>query len=76
MSVRTKWTPVKIGRLSCVEAAKERKFAYHTGIARSHDSFYTDREEEIDAYWSKRGVLGELDPEALAALRERIRSGL
>ena len=25
---------------------------------------------------SKRGVLGELDPEALAALRERIRSGL
>ena len=43
---------------ACVEAAKERKFAYHTGIARSHDSFYTDREDEIDAYWAARGVLG------------------
>ncbi|MPM65812.1 Uridine phosphorylase [bioreactor metagenome] len=43
---------------ACVEAAKARGFSYHTGIARSHDSFYTDREEEIDAYWSKRGVLG------------------
>ena len=43
---------------ACINAAKERKFAYHTGIARSHDSFYTDREEEIDAYWAARGVLG------------------
>ena len=43
---------------ACVSAAKKRNLAYHTGIARSHDSFYTDREEEIDAYWSKRGVLG------------------
>lgn len=30
----------------------------HTGIVRSHDSFYTDREEEISAYWSERGILG------------------
>ncbi len=43
---------------ACVSAAKERGFRYHTGIARSHDSFYTDQEAEIDAYWSKRGVLG------------------
>lgn len=43
---------------ACVAAAKERGYRYHTGIARSHDSFYTDREAEIDAYWSKRGVLG------------------
>jgi len=43
---------------ACVQAAKERTYRYHTGIARSHDSFYTDREAEIDAYWSKRGVLG------------------
>ena len=43
---------------ACVSAAKERGYRYHTGIARSHDSFYTDREEEIDAYWSRRGVLG------------------
>ncbi|MEZ4508828.1 MAG: nucleoside phosphorylase [Eubacteriales bacterium] len=43
---------------ACVQAAKERNYRYHTGIARSHDSFYTDREAEIDAYWSQRGVLG------------------
>ena len=43
---------------ACVSAAKAHKFRYHTGIARSHDSFYTDREAEIDAYWSRRGVLG------------------
>ena len=43
---------------ACVSAAKKRNIVYHTGIARSHDSFYTDREEEIDAYWSKHGVLG------------------
>lgn len=42
----------------CVEAAKENSLPYHVGIARSHDSFYTDNEEAIDAYWSKRGVLG------------------
>ncbi len=43
---------------ACLSAAKERGYACHTGIARSHDSFYTDREDEIDAYWSHRGVLG------------------
>ena len=43
---------------ACVTAAKTHGFRHHTGIARSHDSFYTDREAEIDAYWSKRGVLG------------------
>ena len=43
---------------ACVSAAKGRGYRYHTGIARSHDSFYTDRETEIDAYWSKRRVLG------------------
>lgn len=44
--------------LYCMEAAKEQNFQYHVGIARSHDSFYTDDEEVIDAYWSKQGVLG------------------
>ena len=43
---------------ACVCAAKNRAIRFHTGIARSHDSFYTDREAEIDAYWFKRGVLG------------------
>ena len=43
---------------ACVEAASARGYRYHTGIARSHDSFYTDKEAQIDAYWSERGVLG------------------
>ncbi len=43
---------------ACVSAAKQRNVRFHTGIARSHDSFYTDREAEIDEYWSRRGVLG------------------
>lgn len=42
----------------CIEAAKEKKFPYHVGPARSHDSFYIDNEEEISAYWGKLGVLG------------------
>ncbi|WP_317853700.1 nucleoside phosphorylase [Chakrabartyella piscis] len=42
----------------CMEAAKENNLPHHVGIARSHDSFYTDEEESIDAYWSKKGVLG------------------
>lgn len=43
---------------ACEKAAQKLGFAFHTGIARSHDSFYTDREQEIDAYWSAHGVLG------------------
>ncbi len=43
---------------ACEKVAQKLGFAFHTGIARSHDSFYTDREEEIDAYWSAHGVLG------------------
>ena len=29
----------------------------HCGIIRSHDSFYTDKEDEIDKYWGSKGVL-------------------
>ena len=43
---------------ACVEAAREKKFSAYVGLARSHDSFYTDREDEIDAYWSGQGILG------------------
>ncbi len=43
---------------ACVAAAREEQIPYHIGMARSHDSFYTDREDEIDAYWSKQGILG------------------
>ena len=43
---------------ACVEAAEEEQISAHVGMARSHDSFYTDREDEIDALWAGRGVLG------------------
>lgn len=43
---------------ACVAAAREEQIPHHIGMARSHDSFYTDREDEIDAYWSRQGVLG------------------
>lgn len=39
-------------------ACVQQDFPYHTGLVRSHDSFYTDREEEIDHYWSRKGILG------------------
>lgn len=40
-----------------IESAKSLGFTYHCGIIRSHDSFYTDVEDEIDRLWSMRGVL-------------------
>ncbi len=43
--------------VACIEAASEMGFRCHIGVVRSHDSFYTDREEAIDAFWSKQGVL-------------------
>jgi len=42
---------------ACIGAARDMNFPYHVGIVRSHDSFYTDREESIDSFWSKQGVL-------------------
>lgn len=44
--------------LACMEGAKALEAKTHVGIARSHDSFYRDDEEEVSAYWAKRGVLG------------------
>lgn len=38
--------------------AKEKDFKCHTGIIRSHDSFYIDDELETMKYWSKKQVLG------------------
>lgn len=43
---------------ACVSAAKALGAPCHTGVARSHDSFYTDQEAERNAYWHKAGVLG------------------
>lgn len=41
-----------------IEAAKSCGVSYYVGKVRSHDTFYTEREEEIDHYWSKKGILG------------------
>lgn len=43
---------------SIVRSVEELKYKYHHGLIRSHDSFYTDKEEEIDGYWSRMGLLG------------------
>lgn len=38
--------------------AESLQIPHHLGLVRSHDSFYTDDEEAIDAYWSKQGLIG------------------
>jgi uridine phosphorylase len=40
-----------------LKAAKETGIKHYTGIVRCHDSFYTDQEQEIDKYWSEKGIL-------------------
>lgn len=44
--------------LSCIKSAGKLRAKAHVGIVRSHDSFYIDEEEEVCAYWAKKGVLG------------------
>lgn len=43
---------------AAIEAAKSKGIVYHVGRARSHDSFYTEKEEQIDNYWTGKGILG------------------
>lgn len=42
---------------ACLRAAREQGCRCHLGIVRSHDSFYTDKEEQICDQWSAYGVL-------------------
>ncbi len=42
----------------CEDYAKEMDWNYHTGIVHSHESFYIDENDVIEAGWSKKGVLG------------------
>lgn len=44
--------------MATIQASEENQVPFFIGRARSHDSFYTDREEEIDAYWAAKGILG------------------
>ncbi|WP_164667880.1 nucleoside phosphorylase [Virgibacillus doumboii] len=43
---------------SLKKAVEEMQVGHHLGIVRSHDTFYTDQENEIDAFWSRKGILG------------------
>lgn len=43
---------------ACRKAAEKLGARTFTGLARSHDSFYTDYEEERHEKWQKAGVLG------------------
>jgi uridine phosphorylase len=43
---------------SIIKAVKGLGCRYHCGRVRSHDSFYTDEEDNIDKFWSNRGILG------------------
>ena len=41
----------------------------HFGIIRSHDGFYMDDNEEVEAFWAKKGVLGcDMESGALAVV--------
>ena len=42
---------------ACKEAGESIRVPYHIGIARTHDSFYTDEKDEIYAYWKKKGII-------------------
>lgn len=40
-----------------IDTCKALQYKYHTGIVRSHDSFYIDNEAEIMDFWSQKRVL-------------------
>lgn len=42
----------------CMDYAEEQGWAFHHGIVHSHESFYIDDNDVIEAGWSKKGVLG------------------
>ena len=42
---------------ACRDAVESIHAPYHIGIARTHDSFYTDEKDEIYAYWKKKGII-------------------
>ena len=42
----------------CVRSGRDKGFRCHVGLCRSHDSFYIDNNEDISAFWSKKGILG------------------
>ncbi len=43
--------------INLITMAQQLELNYHVGLARSHESFYTDDEESINKYWSNKGIL-------------------
>ena len=43
---------------ACIRAARSRRFPCHLGVVRSHESFYIDDIDDINDFWTKKGVLG------------------
>lgn len=41
-----------------LQAAQASGVRRRSGLIRSHDSFYTDENAQIEAFWAKKGVLG------------------
>ena len=58
--------------LALTESIRAQGFAHRLGIIRSHESFYIDDIEEINEYWSKKGVLGsDMETAALLTVRRQ-----
>lgn len=43
---------------ACARSARDKGFAYHVGLCRSHDSFYIDNNNDVSDFWSGKGILG------------------
>lgn len=44
--------------LALENACHQEAIGYHSGLVRSHDSFYIDEEAELMAQWNRKGILG------------------
>lgn len=57
------------------EAAGDLRVPAYTGLVRSHDSFYTDRESELMDFWARKGILAsDMETAALFTVA-RLRGG-
>jgi uridine phosphorylase len=43
--------------MQLLATVKRLGYRFHCGRVRSHDSFYTDAEQELDSFWAKKGIL-------------------
>jgi len=59
MYVSENYPAVSDFELTCciIHTAEKLNYTYVSGIVRSHDTFYSDLQEEIVKYWSTKGIL-------------------